>query len=533
MDDFTIGGTKWEKIFSYFDEKGHKRVLIENGDSKMAIPSSGSILWASETHLPSKEVIKKIKGRAFLLLGIEAFYEKNMVSRTWISWENKAEELVFKLFSREELHHLLSCEHMVISFSTDAAIYFHKVHQKWNAFLCLAHGKEEGYAKEKYGNTPDIWTFLVSAMATQYKEVLEEKKAFSLPLFLKPAELLQRDGYNGESFSSEADIRRFFLCGEEALPEVYEIPLPAKSSFCIGASLSEKVILQRAFSLIREGENALYGFPHLTENQEIFVGRKEIEKENVPDVFSMNPKNKGDMLYLLRRALYLRELLEEKGIRKSLSSSSFLRAMLFVPKYEEGKKSMRMVFEAMQSKKKKPVPTALSLHIDIDLFEKHLQKDARLEAYIDKLAVLIHEDYVRIQKERGESGPNVVSWAELSDTFKEANRRQARSIPQKLQAIGCVYDDEDAPYEALLRFTKEEIHILSRMEHYLWMAHIASLGYVFGEKRNDDPLKPPLTHPDLLPWEALEDAVRQKDVDTAENMIPLLHSVGLKVYRIV
>jgi hypothetical protein len=70
------------------------------------------------------------------------------------------------------------------------------------------------------------------------------------------------------------------------------------------------------------------------------------------------------------------------------------------------------------------------------------------------------------------------------------------------------------------------------MEHERWLAHQAEAGYVFGPVRNDDPELGDLTHPDMVAWDELDEAARQKDRDAVANLLPLLAAAGLRAYRI-
>lgn len=52
-------------------------------------------------------------------------------------------------------------------------------------------------------------------------------------------------------------------------------------------------------------------------------------------------------------------------------------------------------------------------------------------------------------KQKGSGGPYIdMGWEDLPEDIRENNRRQARSIAPKLNAIGCNYDAGDTPYAA-------------------------------------------------------------------------------------
>jgi hypothetical protein len=170
--------------------------------------------------------------------------------------------------------------------------------------------------------------------------------------------------------------------------------------------------------------------------------------------------------------------------------------------------------------------------------ERIAQSEARLEVSLDKLARAIHEDYYRKSLERGQQGPFVRPWEQLPREIQEDNRRQVHLLARKLNTIGCGFDAGEARATTVMAFTDDEINMLARLEHYMWLAAKGAAGYLYGEERNDDRCKVddagatiPLTHPDMLPWEQLTEEARAKDVDTAHAIIPLLAGVGLRVYR--
>ncbi|MDR1815565.1 MAG: hypothetical protein LBR00_02645 [Clostridiales Family XIII bacterium] len=169
---------------------------------------------------------------------------------------------------------------------------------------------------------------------------------------------------------------------------------------------------------------------------------------------------------------------------------------------------------------------------------------ARLAALTETLAVAIHEDYLLRQKAAAGgaagAGANAVPWTDLPEHIKEENRRQARAIPEKLWAVGCGFDvaggadaDGGAAGDApdVTAFTAEEILALAVAEHNRWMFSKAEQGYVYGAAQNDDLAQGPRTHPYMVPWDRLPEQEKQKDIDTAENIHPLLKAAGMRVYR--
>ncbi|MDR1130810.1 MAG: hypothetical protein LBL15_00130 [Oscillospiraceae bacterium] len=265
------------------------------------------------------------------------------------------------------------------------------------------------------------------------------------------------------------------------------------------------------------------------------------------DVLGPNPASDGDQSFLLRRALLLRSLLERKLNIKSGRipiSGNVLHAMLHVPKYKHGARSMEAILDMSRIQGVSwepaalPFYTQLSLHVDAGAFIRLVLKDVVLNAcsevlaktiHEDFLAMNIHESYAEKQAERGADNASSYGgdWDSLPEEIKNSNRAQALSIPDKLLLVRCGFDAGDTPYPTLEAFTPDEILLLAQNEHIRFMADKIRNGWVYGAVR-DNAKK---VHPCLVDWDALPQEERQKDIDIANNIIPLLKKAGLRVYR--
>jgi len=90
------------------------------------------------------------------------------------------------------------------------------------------------------------------------------------------------------------------------------------------------------------------------------------------DVLGPNPKNDNDKNYILRRALLLRSLCERNNIASV--SPSIIRAMLHVPEYKHGARSMEAILDMSRidgnawEPVSLPSRSQLSLHVDAEAF---------------------------------------------------------------------------------------------------------------------------------------------------------------------
>ena len=285
------------------------------------------------------------------------------------------------------------------------------------------------------------------------------------------------------------------------------------------------------------------------------------------NVLGPNPKDANDKNYILRRALLLRSLCERKMNMingEAPISPNILWAMLLVPKYKHGARSMEAILDMsrIEGNVWEPVSlpffSQLSLHVDADAFINLVLREVILNSYTEQLAKAIHEDYCKQMIAAGNGGhPSVVPWEDSKD--KQSNREQAASFAEKLNEIGYSYDFGDTPFMSVEKFTDDEITLLAHNEHLRWMKEKFKKGMEYAplaygmelaqnslEKEEWDALtekerknlairkiREVNKHHLLLPFEELPPEEQKKDKDVAENIIPLLKSIGLRVYQTI
>ena len=177
-----------------------------------------------------------------------------------------------------------------------------------------------------------------------------------------------------------------------------------------------------------------------------------------------------------------------------------------------------------------------------EIVKSEVQAPSTLLRNVEKLALKIHEQYIRtsteeFNKKKAEGKIDAEAekdfmektrpFNELSSHLKLANIRQARSIPRKLNMIGCELAHKDDKREAITKFSREEVIDLAIFEHDEWCDEKIGQGWTYGEVRDDDNL----IHDCLVPWEDLTPEVQQYDIDPVENIPSLVDSIGLKIVR--
>ena len=141
----------------------------------------------------------------------------------------------------------------------------------------------------------------------------------------------------------------------------------------------------------------------------------------------------------------------------------------------------------------------------------------------DILPRAVHDNYLETMQRTGASGGTPIPWDELSENARHANRAAADHMAVKLAAIGCRIVPGPAP---AFTFTDPEIDGLARMEHRRWSGERLLRGWRPGARDNDRRL-----HPDLKPFEELDDEGQEKDRDPIRTMPEVLALVDLSIVR--
>jgi len=272
---------------------------------------------------------------------------------------------------------------------------------------------------------------------------------------------------------------------------------------------------------------------------------KDLKARKAPDFVSRlrgtinilgpNRIDENDRNYILRRALLLRSLCERKLKMKrggeAPINQAVMRAMLLVPKYKHGARSMEAIFDMSNLEGAKWEPSSLpflsqlSLHVDAEKFINLVLRREILNSYLEDLSSAIHDFY---RKRYPNTDYGNVEWEDLPETIKDSNRKQALMFEDYLNAVGCSYDAHGTHLSSVKKLTGDEIEQIAIRAHEIWMDGKLKAGYKYGTDK-DEKRK---INPCLVSWEKLPDKERKKDRDIAENIIPLLESAGMMTFRV-
>ena len=161
----------------------------------------------------------------------------------------------------------------------------------------------------------------------------------------------------------------------------------------------------------------------------------------------------------------------------------------------------------------------------------HLQK-------LTEIALAIHEKYLA-EGQRLDTYVVIESWDALTLEYKLSNILQAKSYAEKLDRIGCFYDDRLLAYPVKECFSERELEILARAEHDRWAQERLSMGWRYGELRGETKQERRAdretrrVHPSLIAYDDMPDTEKQKDRVLIAEMIDFLRRYAdIRIYQL-
>ncbi len=263
------------------------------------------------------------------------------------------------------------------------------------------------------------------------------------------------------------------------------------------------------------------------------------------DIRGCNPGPDDEGRYLVRRALLLRSIIERTAKHLVTASgmvpidSGVLRAFLKVPTYRHGVRSMQAIVEMSTLTDKKifdpasiPPIEQLALHVDAALFRLLMLQDILFERMVEPMALAIHAEYLAhvTPGTAGQLPPMALPWETLPEEFRESTRDQAREIRQKLRVVNCgIMPKAMGVDRVVMAFSDLQVELLAQKEHGRWMEEMQRNGWVRGEVLDNEER----VHPDLIPWGALSDDVKEKDRDAIRTIPRFLEEAGFAIYSVL
>ena len=166
---------------------------------------------------------------------------------------------------------------------------------------------------------------------------------------------------------------------------------------------------------------------------------------------------------------------------------------------------------------------AFNSRFNIEFFDYKILESLNIIQHLDVYDIIaksIHNYYKKLYG--GED------WETLSETMKMSNRYQAYHTNIKLGYLGYAVDVKSKADKIGITYSESQLGVLAQMEKRRWNAERLLSGWAYGEIRNND-LK---IHPDLVPWEELDEITKQKDRDTVSNITNTITTLGFSLNKV-
>ncbi|AGK98424.1 RyR domain-containing protein [Clostridium pasteurianum] len=246
-----------------------------------------------------------------------------------------------------------------------------------------------------------------------------------------------------------------------------------------------------------------------------------------------------DQLFIVRRAMLLRSLIERKvphlinGKGEAQIDNGVLRAMLKVARYKHESRSMEAIMEmSMLTNAKKweqsylPSKEQLKLHVDEEQFSRHLMQDAFFSEKIETLAMNTYQKHEMLKADNDHKVPSKL-WNNIDDDIRNTSIDQIKHIPDALHRIN--YDIVSVKEKAsVIKFTVKELNTLGAYEHKRWCLQKKEAGWVYGKEKNSNSK----THPSLVAWEILPEDRKRRVIDTVKFWPEILADANFKIEKL-
>jgi hypothetical protein len=262
---------------------------------------------------------------------------------------------------------------------------------------------------------------------------------------------------------------------------------------------------------------------------------------------------KADPYHVIRRAIMLRLVLQrtapqifqrQNGGEVPSIDPGGLRALLHTREYKHGVRSMEAIIAmsllAGRSSFERsclPAEAQLDLHVDGREFLSLAQQMELEGDLLKNMAEAAHDIFCEGRIRDGwrlgprndaeKTHPLLVPYADLPETYKEANRVNVRNIPKKLAAGGYVMIPSRSS-EPPLEFPADDLETLARLEHELWMADRLAAGFTLGVPTDEDPRR----NPYLVEWEQVPEEIKNTDRDLVRGMPQIAARAGYAIVKL-
>jgi hypothetical protein len=252
--------------------------------------------------------------------------------------------------------------------------------------------------------------------------------------------------------------------------------------------------------------------------------------------------DESDVMYPVRRALLIRHHLGCKSDEKMDFDSDLLDALLLVPRYHHGSRSLEKIVQPLRPingrlirRSALPSTERMQMHVDASAFHHILSRllPFRSADKLETVAAIVHEDWLRNERTEGDTevDPELdQDYTALSEVDKDVNRAAAQRIPEVLALAGMTVatlppELGGLSEEAVQLMIEWRLEVLAEAEHDGWVSHRVANGWTMSSSRD----RPVRKHEMLVAYAKLPLRNKQKDRNAVLGFWRRLQKAGFHI----
>lgn len=242
----------------------------------------------------------------------------------------------------------------------------------------------------------------------------------------------------------------------------------------------------------------------------------------------------ADACFPVRRAFFIRGQFELKGHQRLEMDRGVLRALLHLPEFKGGARSLETLCQHLRHQGKGspqrahlPGDPVLTLHVDPPRFWAICERDLEYKQAAEVLAPALHSAWLEDPDNRGK--PADMPWNQLPAPLRFSNVLQARRIADNLDLVGLRLTQGTAfsadDQSRIGDYLERHIELLAAEEHEGWCQEKRLQGWRYGPVRDNENF----VHPALVPYPDLGEKVKEQDRSAIRQYPALIASAGWSI----
>jgi hypothetical protein len=258
--------------------------------------------------------------------------------------------------------------------------------------------------------------------------------------------------------------------------------------------------------------------------------------------------DESDVCYPIRRALFLRNVLDLKDGEKLNMDWGLLSAFLELSRYLKGSRSMERLLSQLTLKGKEiiirsdlPSDEIIAMNVNYADFMQKLYKDRQMEEFSETLAVHIHNTWMEFNVTESNF---YAEYKKLNYNGRKDNIAAANRIPDvvgvndifRIEARNCGKTESSEDFKKYVEIPEDlkinnNLEQMAEEEHDGWMNERKKDGWRIDPRNianRNDYLR---LHPSMKPYKELSGSEKEKDRKTIHKYINFLAGSGFMIVK--